>query len=152
MTTQTPTPVGDRALAAAGARLLAASATTAGALGLGCAALAALALLLHAPAAPALLLAVLALAPVERVLALRLRFDAGLLADLARAPALQTGDLATLDQTLHVLRLRQAPPAIRPLADRVRGAQRLLAWHAGCATLQFAGLLTAAALAARSLA
>lgn len=141
---------GDHSLAGATARLLSASASAAGALGLACAALAAAALLLRAPGAPAaVLLAVLAAAPVERLLALRLQFDAGLFADLARARGPQPVALVALDRALQVLRLRTASPTVRPLADRARGAQRLIVWHGTCALLQFAGLLVAAAQAAR---
>ena len=140
----------DHALAGATARLLSACARIAGALSLACAAVAAAALLLRLPGAPAdLLLAVLAAAPLERVLALRLQFDAGLFADLARTRGPQPVALAALDQALQTLRLRPAAPEIRPLAERARGAQRLIFWHASCTALQFAGLLAAAALAAR---
>jgi hypothetical protein len=153
MTTRPDLTEGDRALAGATARLLAACAAAAGALGLGCAAVAAAALLLHAPFASApwlaaVLVAVLGAAPVERVLALRLRFDAGLFADLAGTRSPQPLPLAALDQALQTLRLRQAAPATRPLAERARGAQRLVVWHASCAALQFTGLLVVSAGAA----
>lgn len=139
-----------QALAAGCARLLHAAAATSGATGLVCAALAAAVLALPAPpSSPAsgLLLAVLALLPIERVLAFRLRFDAGLFADLAADPGPPAAALERLDQLLQTLRLRRASATPRPLAERVHAAQRLAAWHAACATLQFGALL--AALAAR---
>ena len=148
MTTTTTAFDADCGLAGATARLLAACASTLGALALVCATLAAAGLLLRVPGLPAAwLLAVLAATPVERVLALRLSFDAGLFADLAQARSPQPVALAALDQALQTLRLRAAAVHTRPLAERARGAQRLIAWHAGCAALQFAGLLAAAAQA-----
>lgn len=139
----------DRALAGACARLLAACAGSAGALGLACAVLAAAALLLRAPGGTAWgLLAVLAVAPVERLLALRLHFDAGLFADLQHDARPAT--LSALDDALHRLRLRRPAQALRSLADRAHGARRLIGWHAGCVTLQLIGLLVAAAPALKA--
>lgn len=141
----------DRALAGSTARLLSACARSAGALGLACAALAAAALLLRAPGGSAgWLLAVLAAAPLERLLALRLHFDAGLFDDLGRGPQAMT--LPALDQALHTLRLRPATLALRPLADRARGAQRLVFWHLACVALQFGALLLATTPAWKGLA
>lgn len=131
------------ALSATTARLLQAGARSLGALGLGCAALAAAALLLT-PAAGAMqaaALCVLALLPLERLLALRLLFDAGLFTDLARQGLPGPSPLQALDQALHTLGLRAPATAVRPLDARVRGARRLLAWHAGCVVLQAAGAL-----------
>ena len=132
------------ALCTTTARLLAASVTSLGALGLGCAMLAAAALLLHPPVAATAayaLLGTLVLAIGERVLALRLHFDAGLFAELARDPAAPRRALHTLDQALQTLRLRAAAAAPRPLLDRVAGARRLVVWHAATVAAQCAGLL-----------
>lgn len=132
-----------RMLCAATARLLQAAAATAGAVGLGCAGLAALAWLLAplpAAARPAAL-AALALLPLERILSLRLRLDAGLFTELARGTAPTRVALASLDRALQALRLRKPAAVQRPLHDRVKGAQRLLAWHLGTVVLQAAALL-----------
>lgn len=134
----------DTALAATTARLLGAAAASLGALGLLCLGLAGASLLLQPPAigaARGLLWAVLALAPLERLLVLRLRLDAGLFADLAHPAA---GDpLRALDHALHALRLRAPAAATRALADRASGACRLLFWHGSCVALQFIGLVLA---------
>lgn len=135
-----------RFIAGTTARLLVACAHSAGGLGLACAALAALALLARLPAtaapAPALLLTgVLLLTPVERVLALRLHFDAGLFRDLARAGAASPTTLGALDQSLHRLRLRAPSSHLRSLSQRVRGARRLLGWHVATVVGQFIGVL-----------
>ena len=148
MTAPLAAAAAERSLAAATARWLAAGRSSAGALGLACAALTLGALLWRAPAAAPLLWAVLALAPLERLLALRLHFDGGLFADLARAEGPMPGALAALDHALHGLRLRRPAQAPRPLAERVRGAQRLLHAHLGCVAVQFAAL-AAAGLAPR---
>ena len=135
----------DRTLAATTARWLRAGARCAGTLGLGCAGLAAAALLLLPLPLPAraAALAVLALLPAERVLALRLHFDAGLFADLARSGPAPQQALGSLDLALQALRLRtpSTSPTLRPLPDRVRGAQRLLAWHAAGVGLQALAVL-----------
>lgn len=126
----------DRLLCAATGRLLQAAAAVAGALGLGCSLLAAAALLLNTPQAWAATLALLLL-PAERVLALRLRFDAGLFDALARLPQATLGQL---DTALHALSLR-APSAVtapRPLVDRIAGAERLALWHAAVVLAQAA--------------
>ena len=156
-------------LARTTARLLHACAGAAGSTGLLCAAGALAALLLRAPgAAPAavMLALVLALLPLERLLWLRVRFDAGLFTDLAGAlshrpgrvdPALDAG--TALDAALGALRLRRpatasgaagaGTPAIRQprsLIDRALGARRLAQWHALVALAQFALLVSALAL------
>ncbi len=137
MTTSTEPQTPDHALAGATARLLGACASTAGPLGLGCAALAIVALLLPAPGMPTpLLMGVLAAVPVERGLALRLRFDAGLFEDLAHTTVPLPRALTSLDQALQAMGLRRAAPAPRALEDRARGARRLALWHAGCVALQ----------------
>lgn len=131
------------------ARWLAACGRPVGALGLGLAGVAALALLLTAlPGAgprglapaelraahlPTLALAAtLLLALPERVLALRLAFDAGLFTDLAlprhAAPA-PAARLAALDEGLHLLGLRPATAQPRPLHARIAGARRLARQH-----------------------
>jgi hypothetical protein len=137
-------PDDDRTLAAAIARLLQAGARTTGALGLACAGVAAAALLLAPLPVPARAAAWvgLALLPLERVLALRLDFDAGLFAELARGGRPTAQSLGALDQALQTLRLRGPAATLRPLADRVRGAQRLLAWHTLGVALQAAAALT----------
>lgn len=88
-------------------------------------------LLLFDPAADAtaelvgLALAALAL-PAERYLALRLRLDAGLFADLARGTIDTPQDL---DDSLAALGLRPPAAITRPLDERLAGALRLVAWH-----------------------
>jgi hypothetical protein len=129
-----------RTLADATACWLSAGARSAGTLGLGCAALAATALLLLPLPLPAraAALAPPALLPAERVLALRLHFDAGLFAGLAGNRLSPPQALGSLDLALQALRLRGPSTAstLRPLSERVRGAHRLLAWHAACVGLQ----------------
>jgi hypothetical protein len=145
-------------LARSTARLLDACATAAGSTGLLCAAAAAVALVMRAPLSVATPLAqvlalalvlVLALLPLERLLWLRLRFDAGLFADLAleldRADAAASAG-ATLDAALHALRLRGPAGEPRPLADRALGARRLAQRHALVALVQCALLVSALAL------
>ncbi len=142
--TREPLAAIDTTLAATTARLLGAAACSLGALGLLCLALAAAALLWHAPAngtARGLLWVVLAAAPLERVLVLRLRLDAGLFADLAQ-PA-SADPLLALDGALQALRLRAPAAAPRALADRATGACRLLFWHGSCVALQFGSLVLA---------
>lgn len=130
----------DRARCATLSRWLATSSIP-GALALGCAAVVALGLLVeawrgHLLAAPLL---VLALTPFERYLALRLRFDAGLFADLAGG---RIGDLAALDAGLAVLGVRRAAP--RTLDDRLQGTRQLWRYHAVVVALMTA--VTAAAV------
>ena len=138
---EVPVSEADTALAATTARLLGAGARSLGAGGLACAALAGAALLLHpslGAASRALLVGVRMLAPLERVLTLRLLFDAGLFADLAR-PA-SADPLPALDLALQTLRLRAPSAAPRPLAERANGACRLLFWQGSCVLLQFGTL------------
>lgn len=123
---------GDQALSQATAALLSATARAFGVLGLGAAALA-LALAAAGLARPEAAAVAAALVPLERVLALRLHFDAGLFEHLR--------SLAALDHALQALRLRPAGATTRPLADRVRGATRLMAWHGLAAAAQFAALI-----------
>ncbi len=130
----------DRARCATLSRWLATSSIL-GALALGCAAVVALGLLVeawrdHLLAAPLL---ALALAPFERYLALRLRFDAGLFADLADG---RIGSLDALDAGLTVLGVRRAAP--RTLDNRLQGARRLWRYHAVVVVLMAA--VTAAAV------
>lgn len=138
-------------LARTTARLLGACAGAAGAVGLLCAAGAMAALLMRVPGpVAALCAAVLVLLPIERLLWLRVRFDAGLFTDLARAldrtdEAPSAG--ATLDAALHALQLRGPAGAPRPLIDRAHGARRLMQWHALVALAQFALFVSAQALA-----
>ncbi|MFT3953772.1 MAG: hypothetical protein QM722_05070 [Piscinibacter sp.] len=143
--------VADRLLCGTTARWLAAVARCAGALGLGAAALAALALLmLPAPRVITTMgfLAVLLISLAERLLALRLVFDAGLFADLADRDA--HGDapvtFASLDAALQALGLRRAPAATRGLLERIAGARRLSLQHLAVVLAQVA-LLAAALLA-----
>ncbi len=132
----------ERALCSACAHWLSACVRTVSAVGLGAAALALLALALR-PALPWAALAVLVLLPAERVLALRLRFDAGLFADLAEGRL----DLPALDAALAALRLRRAAALPRALPERVAGARRLVLQHALLVLLQAAALLAALSLA-----
>ena len=153
-------------LARTTAQLLHACAAAAGGAGLLCAAGAMLGLLMPAPGTAALLCAlVLALLPLERLLGLRVRFDAGLFTDLAHAldrndDALAAGAArcaampagaaipacAALDAALHALNLRDPAAAPRPLIDRAQGARRLALQHALAALAQFALLMSALAL------
>ncbi len=143
-----PSVLAERELCTTTASLLAATAASAGALGLGCSALAALLLLQHAPA-PALAAAALMLLPLERVLAMRLRFDAGLFSDLAHAGTAPLLSLDALDRALATLRLRAPAAEPRSLLDRVHGARRLVFWHAATAAAQLAAVLVALALGLR---
>jgi hypothetical protein len=137
-------------LARTTARLLEAFAAAACGAGLLSAAGAMLGLLMPAPGTAAVPCAlVLALLPLERLLCLRVRFDAGLFTDLARA--LDRGDDApsacsSLDAALHALKLRGPAAAPRPLIDRVQGARRLAFRHVLVALAQFALLMSALAL------
>lgn len=130
-----PLPAGlaHQALCAATARLLAAVAACAGAAGL-MAALGAGALLLHG-GGWGVAWPVLALLPLERLWALRLRLDAGLFCDLAAAADLRAG-LHGLDIALQVLGLRRSSPAPRGLGLRIRGARRLALQHGAIVGLQ----------------
>lgn len=128
----------ERALCAVTARWLAASGRTAATLGLGAAAAALVLLCLRA--SPSLwALAVLLALPLERWLALRVRFDAGLFTDLAAGRI----TLTALDDALATLRLRRAGPVTRPLDERVAGARRLALQQVMLALLQFAALVPA---------
>ncbi|MFZ2754255.1 MAG: hypothetical protein WAZ48_12505 [Lysobacteraceae bacterium] len=84
----------------------------------------------------AIVLLVLALTPVERYLALRLRFDAELFADLAGG---RIADLAALDAGLAMLGVRKPPQHPRTLDDRLAGSRRLWRFHAVVATLMAVG-------------
>ncbi len=86
--------------------------------------------------ASAIVLLVLAATPLERYLALRLRFDAGLFADLADG---RIADLAALDAGLAMLGVRKTPPRLRSLEDRLAGSRRLWRFHAVVATLMAVG-------------
>lgn len=79
------------------------------------------------------------LLPVERVLALRLHFDAGLFTDLAEGRT----RLASLDAALAALGLRRPAGVPRALPLRVAGARRLAMQHLAVALLQAAALATA---------
>ena len=131
----------DRARCAAMARWLDASSTL-GALALSCALVAALGTLAQAwrDAALGFALLALALTPVERWLALRIRFDAGLFADLASG---RIDDLAALDTGLAALGFGKGPRSSRTLDDRLRGGRRLWRRHAFTVGLQAASVLIA---------
>lgn len=118
----------DRARCAAMSRWLEASSTL-GALALCCAVVAALGTLAHAwrDAAMGFALLALVLTPVERYLALRIRFDAGLFADLASA---RIDDLVALDAGLTALGIGKDPQSLRTLDDRLQGSRRLWRSHA----------------------
>jgi len=134
----------ERACCAATGRWLAAGGRSAGGLAL-LAALWAVALLLSRQPWPGLALAALLLVPLERLLALRTAFDAGLFADLAAGRS----TLAALDHSLAELRLRVAGSVPRPLSERVLGARRLVLRHAAVAVLQFACVLAQTAFLVR---
>lgn len=135
----------DRARCAAMARWLDA-ASTLGALALGCSVVAALGTLAHAwrDAALGFALIALALTPVERYLALRIRFDAGLFADLASG---RIADLAALDAGLAVFGIGKRQQATRALDDRLRGSRRLWRRHAAIVGLQAASVAVAVVFA-----
>ncbi len=135
----------NRARCATMARWLEA-ASTLGALALCCAVVAALGTLAHAWRDAALGFAALALAltPVERYLALRIRFDAGLFADLASG---RIDDLAALDAGLSALGIREDKPSLRTIDDRLEGTRRLWRRHALIVGLQAASVAIAIAFA-----
>ncbi len=135
----------DRSLCSTTAHLLVATARCAGAVGLLCALLAAVMLFQRTPNPLAAALA-LALLPLERVLAMRLHFDAGLFAELARGAVNPVLALDALDHALAALRLRAPAAVSRSLADRVDGARRLVFWHGATAAAQLASVLVALAL------
>ena len=150
----------DIALCHTTARWLAACGRCAGALSGGIAIVSALALLgPHRPgaAAGASFAAALLLVLPERLLALRLAFDAGLFRDLAADPpgrADGPSALRLLDAALLSLGLRRAPVRVpvpvpvpvRPLAERVAGARRLSRQHLGLVLAQTAALAVALSL------
>lgn len=135
----------DRARCAAMARWLEASSTL-GALALCCAVVTAFGTLAHAwrDAAMGLALLALALTPVERYLAMRIRFDAGLFADLASA---RIDDLAGLDTGLAALGIGKDPQSLRTLDDRLQGSRRLWRHHALIVGLQAASVAVAVVFA-----
>lgn len=135
----------DRARCAAMARWLEASSTL-GALALCCAVVAALGTLAHAwrDAAMGFALFALASTPVERYFALRIRFDAGLFADLASG---RIDDLATLDAGLAALGVVKRLPHTRTLDERIEGARRLWQRHALVVGLQAASVAIAVVFA-----
>ncbi len=127
----------DRARCAAMARWLGASSAL-GTMALGAALVIAFGCVVQAwrDDAIAIVLLVLALTPLERYLALRLRFDAGLFADLAGG---RIADLAALDAGLTMLGVRKPPPRPRTLDDRLAGSRRLWRFHAVVAALMAVG-------------
>ena len=127
----------DRARSAAMSRWLGASSAL-GAMALGCAAVLIFGCMLQTwrGDAVAVVLLVLVLSPVERYLALRLRFDAGLFADLADG---RIADLAALDAGLAMLGVRNAPQRPRTLDDRLAGSRRLWRFHAVVVALMAVG-------------
>jgi hypothetical protein len=133
----------ERSRCAALARWLDAG-TVIGTLGLFAAAVAALWITLGS-ANNAIITAALALAlmPIERYYALRLRFDRGLFADLADD---RLASLDALDAALTGLGLRRTVSPSRPLDDRIRGALRLWRAHAIVVAAQVLLCLLALAL------
>lgn len=120
----------DRARCATMSRWLGASSVL-GALALCCAFIIALGYLAHAwrGSMMGFTLPVLVSTPFERYLALRLRFDAGLFADLAAG---RIADLAGLDIGLTTLGIRKPP---RTLDERLTGSRRLWRLHAAAVVL-----------------
>lgn len=133
MTTMRGLDTEDRGRCAAMSRWLGA-ASVLGALALGCTAATAIGYVVGAwrDEAMGMALAVLVLTPFERYLALRLRFDAGLFADLANG---HIADLGALDAGLAALGIRKAAQSNRTLADRLQGARRLWRYYALVAIL-----------------
>ncbi len=119
-----------RALCATTAKGLAAAAATGSPLGLGLGALALLACAWQPSNGVAWW--VVAAVPLERYLAFRVRFDAGLFEQAAA----DAGYLARLDPSLAVLGLLRTAAGDRPLADRVHGARRLALRHGTVVVLQ----------------
>lgn len=96
---------------------------------------------------PILLLTVLA-GLVEKFFALRVTFDRGIFADWSRRwESAQTGtpddDLSAFDAALATTGLRRSAVGGRPLADRIRGAFRLLTYQAILFIMQAIALLAA---------
>jgi hypothetical protein len=135
----------DRARCATMSRWLDASSVL-GTLALGCVAVAAIGSLVGAWRGEIVgfALLVLALTPLERYLALRLRFDAGLFAELADG---RIADLAALDAGLVMLGVRKSAHAPRTLDDRLRGARRLWRFHAIVSILMAAATAVAVVFA-----
>ncbi len=142
---RSPLDAADRACCATMARWLEASSTL-GALALGCAVVAALGTLAHAwrDAALGFALLALALTPAERYLALRIRFDAGLFADLASG---RIEDLDALDAGLAGIGVGKGRQSQRTLDDRLHGSRRLWRRHALSVGLQAASVAVAVVFA-----
>ncbi len=136
MTTTGGLDAADRARCATMSRWLDASSVL-GTLALGCVAATAIGYLVGAWRGDMIgfALLVLTLTPLERYLALRLRFDAGLFAELADG---RIADLAALDAGLAMLGVRNAARSSRTLDDRLRGARRLWRFHAIVCTMMAA--------------
>jgi len=144
----------DRALASVAADLLAGGALV-HPLSAGFTLLAATALVAEAFARPEPLaqapLAFAVLAGLGEVwLAVRVRLDARLFERLARGESPDGLAIGPFDAALAALGWMPAERAGRPMADRVRGATRLLAAQGACAGLQVLLLLAHAALLAGS--
>ncbi|MEY4563495.1 MAG: hypothetical protein RLZZ618_2772 [Pseudomonadota bacterium] len=88
---------------------------------------------------PCLLIAIAALALVERVLAVRVAFDAKLFKRLAQHDGMA---LAGLDQGLQAVMSVPASKAGRPVAARIRGAQRLYRYQVAASLLLMALVLS----------
>ena len=130
----------ERAACAVQARWLQAG-TAVAHLGLGASLLAAALLHWLPPVGAWLCGGVLLAGAAERVLALRLRLDAGLFTDLAQG---RMASLPALDAALQANGLRRATASPRALAPRLQGTQRLQRWHVAvvvlqCLTLALAG-------------
>lgn len=140
----TSSSLDERVLCISTAELLSATAGSAGGLALAAAVIAAAVLVLQGGW---LVMPVLLLAPLERVLALRLRLDAGLFTALAHnsacSSALPTPLLSALDSALTSLKLRGPQTGTRQLTDRVAGARRLFRQHLVVVALQYGCLLLA---------
>lgn len=86
----------------------------------------------------------LVLTPLERYLALRLRFDAGLFADLASG---RIAGLDALDHGLAMLGVGKRAQAPRTLDERLAGGRRLWRRHAGVGILLAASTAVAVVFA-----
>ena len=75
----------------------------------------------------------LALLPAERLLCLRLQFDANLFSALGRGQS----DLTDIDQALLEIGLRKAQVTTRSLDSRIAGTRRLVRWYAWVLSAQF---------------
>lgn len=83
-------------------------------------------------------------AVVALALSALLRFDAALFQTMAGRDEQEAG--RDIDRLLAAMRLKPLPAVTRPLADRMRGARRLVAWQRVALALSLALAVLAAAM------